>query len=75
MTSRAIRDQATDHLLTPWNSALILIDYQPVQVKSVKSMEKASTSLLLPSGGAMLRNERTIARAASLSRRLKEGAR
>ena len=40
MTSRAIRDQATDHLLTPRNSALILIDYQPVQVNSIASMDR-----------------------------------
>ena len=31
MTSRPMRDQAADHLLTPLNSALIIIDYQPVQ--------------------------------------------
>ena len=35
MTSLPIRDQVTDHLITPKNSALIVIDYQPVQVKSV----------------------------------------
>lgn len=27
-----------DHLLTPKNSALIIIDYQPVQITSVASM-------------------------------------
>ena len=40
MTSQAIRDQRTDHLLTPKNSALIIIDYQPVQVTSVASMDR-----------------------------------
>ena len=41
MTSFAtIRDQKTDHLLTPQNAALVLIDYQPVQVSSIQSMEK-----------------------------------
>jgi RNA polymerase sigma-70 factor, ECF subfamily len=31
MASEPIRDPAKDHLLTPKNSALIIIDYQPVQ--------------------------------------------
>jgi nicotinamidase-related amidase len=39
MTSLAIRDQVKDHLLTPKNSALVIIDYQPVQVKSITSMD------------------------------------
>ena len=41
MTSQAIRDPITDPLLTPANSALIMIDYQPVQVSSVLSMDHA----------------------------------
>ena len=40
MTSLPIRDQVQDHLLTPKNSALIIIDYQPVQVASVASMDR-----------------------------------
>jgi len=32
MTSRAIRDPVRDPLLTPQNSALLIIDYQPIQV-------------------------------------------
>jgi len=40
MTSQPIRDQVTDHLLTPKNSTLIIIDYQPVQVTSVASMDR-----------------------------------
>jgi hypothetical protein len=32
MTSETIRDPVKDQLLTPQNSALIIIDYQPVQV-------------------------------------------
>jgi nicotinamidase-related amidase len=41
MTSFAsIRDPKTDHLLTPRNAALIIVDYQPVQVSSIQSMEK-----------------------------------
>jgi nicotinamidase-related amidase len=40
MTSEAIRDPLMDQLLTPQNSALIIIDYQPVQVTSVASMDR-----------------------------------
>ena len=38
MTSYPRRDPVTDRLLTPENSALILIDYQPTQVESIGSM-------------------------------------
>ena len=38
MTSAAIRDPHTDHLLTPQNCVLAIIDYQPIQVQSVKSV-------------------------------------
>ncbi|MGJ7917452.1 hydrolase [Massilia sp. LXY-6] len=40
MTSEAIRDPRQDHLLTPQNAALIIIDYQPVQVNSIASMDR-----------------------------------
>ena len=40
MTSMPTRDPASDHLLTPANSALLIIDYQPVQVKSIASMDR-----------------------------------
>lgn len=40
MTSAAIRDQIKDHLLTPKNSAFIVIDYQPIQVSSIRSMDQ-----------------------------------
>ena len=32
MTSEAIRDPAKDFLLTPQNSTLIIINYQPTEV-------------------------------------------
>src|SRR3954467_6178813 len=38
MTSEPIRDPRTDHLLTPENCILAIIDFQPVQVQSVTSM-------------------------------------
>ena len=40
MSSYPIRDQKNDHLLTPENSTLIIIDYQPVQVNSIASMDR-----------------------------------
>jgi nicotinamidase-related amidase len=39
MTSAPVRDQLSDHLITPQNAALLLIDYQPAQVASVRSMD------------------------------------
>ncbi|MCI5836442.1 MAG: hydrolase [Veillonellaceae bacterium] len=35
----AIRDQKKDHLLTPENAAFVVIDYQPRQIESIKSMD------------------------------------
>lgn len=40
MASEAIRDPVKDQLLTPQNSALIVIDYQPPQVNSIASMDR-----------------------------------
>ncbi len=40
MASEPIRDPIKDHLLTPKNSALVVIDYQPVQVNSIASMDR-----------------------------------
>ena len=41
MTSSAtIRDPLADHLLTPQNAALVIIDFQPVQVTSIASMDR-----------------------------------
>jgi nicotinamidase-related amidase len=39
MSSAPIRDPFADHLITPQNSALVLIDYQPSQFASVRSMD------------------------------------
>ena len=35
MTSKSIRDPLQDHLLTPQNAALVLIDYQDAQINSI----------------------------------------
>jgi nicotinamidase-related amidase len=39
MTSAPVRDPLADPLITPQNAALLLIDYQPAQVASVRSMD------------------------------------
>src|SRR4051812_39504042 len=38
-SSSVLRDSAGDHLITPQNSALVVIDYQPSQVVAVRSMD------------------------------------
>ncbi len=40
MTSEARRDPKFDHLLTPENAAFIIIDYQPIQVSSIRSIDR-----------------------------------
>jgi nicotinamidase-related amidase len=39
MTSQAIRDPLADHLITPQNAVLVLIDYQSEQLAAVRSMD------------------------------------
>ncbi len=39
-SSSVIRDPVADHLLTPENSALVVIDYQPPQVAAMRSMDR-----------------------------------
>jgi hypothetical protein len=39
MTGEPIRDPVTDHLLTPQNAALVVIDYQPSQIQAVRSID------------------------------------
>ena len=39
MTSELTRDPITDPLLTPKNAALFIIDYQPSQIGTVRSMD------------------------------------
>jgi nicotinamidase-related amidase len=39
MASGPIRDQVGDHLITPRNAALVLIDYQPSQFATVRSID------------------------------------
>ena len=40
MSSEPIRDPKSDRLLTPQNAAFVIIDYQPVQVNSIASMDR-----------------------------------
>ena len=39
MASLPVRDPVGDHLLTPQNAAMFLIDYQPSQFAAVRSMD------------------------------------
>ena len=57
MTSEPIRDPLTDHLLTPQNAALVVIDYQPSQVNAVASMNK---DLLVENIVSVARTARTF---------------
>ncbi len=41
MTSQPIRDPLADHLITPQNSAFLLIDWQPTQISTVRSKDQA----------------------------------
>lgn len=57
MTSNAtVRDPIADHLLTPQNSAVLIIDFQPVQVSSIASRDKRQ----------LVANVRALARIAKL---------
>jgi len=40
VAATSVRDPLADHLLTPQNSVLILIDYQPSQLSAVRSMDR-----------------------------------
>jgi nicotinamidase-related amidase len=40
MSSEVIRDPLSDRLLTPQNAALVVIDYQPSQISTAKSMDE-----------------------------------
>jgi nicotinamidase-related amidase len=40
MASAPVRDQVGDHLITPQNAALVLIDYQPSQFATSRSMDQ-----------------------------------
>src|SRR5689334_18837286 len=57
MTSQAIRDPLADHLLTPQNSAFVIIDYQPEQFGTVRSMD---TDLLLQNAVSTVRTAKTF---------------
>jgi len=57
VTSAPVRDPITDHLLTPENSALLLIDYQPSQLAGVRSMDR---TLLVKNAVSTVRTIKTF---------------
>jgi len=56
MTSEPMRDPLTDPLLTPANSAWVVIDYQPSQIQTVTSMD---TELLVRNIVSVARTAKT----------------
>jgi nicotinamidase-related amidase len=56
MTSEPRRDPLTDPLLTPSNSTLVVIDYQPSQIQTVRSMD---TDLLVRNIVSVARTAKT----------------
>jgi plastocyanin len=90
MANAPVRDQLADHLITPKNSALIVIDYQDSQFATVRSMdtkvtvnverslchpERSERSLCHPERSERSeRSRRTSANALSLSKRTKDGS-
>ena len=56
MTSEPIRDPLADPLLTPSNSTLVVIDYQPSQIQTVRSMD---TDLLVRNIVSVARTAKT----------------
>ena len=57
MTSAPVRDPIADHLLTPQNAALLLIDYQPSQLAGVHSMDR---DLLLDNTVSTVKTSKTF---------------
>ncbi len=57
MTSAPVRDPLADHLITPHNAALLLIDYQPSQLAGVGSMDH---ELLLKNAVSTVRTVKTF---------------
>src|SRR6202012_4747007 len=41
MTSARVRDPLADHLISPQNAAFLIIDYQPSQLATIRSMDPA----------------------------------
>src|ERR1700751_3436023 len=58
MTSAPMRDPLSDHLITPENSAFLLIDFQPQQLVAVRSMDRA---LLVKNAVSTFRTIKTYA--------------
>jgi nicotinamidase-related amidase len=58
MTSAPVRDPLSDHLITPQNAALLLIDYQAQQLDGVHSMDRA---LMVKNAVSTLRTIKTFA--------------
>jgi nicotinamidase-related amidase len=57
MTSAPVRDPLADHLITPQNAAFVIIDYQPAQLATIRSMDP---DLLLKNAVSTVRTIKTF---------------
>ncbi len=57
MTSASTRDPVANHLITPQNVELVLIDYQPAQLSGVRSMDPG---LLLKNSVSTVKTAKTF---------------
>ncbi|MEO7045641.1 MAG: hydrolase [Ferruginibacter sp.] len=56
MSSYPMRDQKADHLLTPQNAAMVIIDYQPIQISTIESMNKTQLIFNIAVVAKMVKN-------------------
>ena len=73
MSSLPVRDPKKDRLLTPENSVLVVIDYQPAQIDSVNSMNRAELVRNILLVARIARNYRPATRQMPSSCRLPSG--
>jgi hypothetical protein len=72
MTSQPIRDPLADHLITPQNATLVLIDYQPSQFATVLDTGIAASDVVF--AGESDRRHALEAHRAGLERVVQAGA-
>ena len=58
MTSAPVRNPLAEHLITPQNAVLLLIDYQPSQLAGVHSMDR---DLLVKNAVSAVKTIKTLA--------------
>jgi len=66
MTSASVRDPLGHHLVTPENAAFLFIDYQPVQLATVRAMDHG---LILKNAVSTVRTIKTFTRPSTFAAR------